>query len=128
MRAGQTSKTTVLVATLLSGALSVCSTFAEQSPDGITIALIDKPWAMSLNLTGYRIHVRIDVVLEEQDHTTIEAAQELLAEARAMLRPSEEGDGFGRSYYEALQRTPDVVLAHATVKKLLSTARTTAVA
>jgi hypothetical protein len=43
-----------------------------------------------------------------------------------MLRPSEEGDGFERSYYEALQRTPDVVLAHASVKKLLGTAATAA--
>jgi hypothetical protein len=43
-----------------------------------------------------------------------------------MLRPSEEGDGFERSYYEALQRTPDVVLAHASVKKLLSSADTAA--
>ena len=71
---------------------------------------------------------RIDVVLEDQDDTTVEVAQELLSEARAMLRPSEEGDGFERSYYEALQRTPDVVLAHATVKKLLSTACTAAAA
>jgi hypothetical protein len=57
MRAGHTSKTTLVVATLLSSALSVCSAFAERSSDGITIALIDKPWAISLNLTGYRIHV-----------------------------------------------------------------------
>jgi hypothetical protein len=70
--------------------------------------------------------VRIDVVLEDQDDTTLEAAQDLLSEARTMLRPSEEGDGFERSYYEALQRTPDVVLAHASVKKLLGTAATAA--
>ena len=34
--------------------------------------------------------------------------------------PSEEGDGFERSYYEALQRDPDVIFAHVEVKKLLS--------
>ena len=64
---------------------------------------------------------------EDQEETTIETAQDLLVEARhyaATFR--NEGDGFERSYYEALQRTPDVVLAHASVKKLLSTATTDA--
>ncbi|MCE7966845.1 MAG: hypothetical protein DYH04_15920 [Nitrospira sp. NTP2] len=38
----------------------------------------------------------------------------------AWLRPlSEEGDGFGRHYYVALQRDPDVGLAHAAVRALL---------
>jgi hypothetical protein len=36
-----------------------------------------------------------------------------------LLKPSEDGAGFGKRYYEALQRDPDVVLAHAAVKKLL---------
>jgi hypothetical protein len=44
----------------------------------------------------------------------------LLASIRALLTPSEEGTGFGRHYYEALQREPDVVLAHAAVRTLLT--------
>ena len=71
---------------------------------------------------------RIDVALEEQEDSSIEVAQGLLSETRALLRPSTEGDGFERSYYEALQRTPDVVLAHASVKKLISSALTSAAA
>jgi len=43
----------------------------------------------------------------------------LLASIRTLLTPSEEGTGFSRHYYEALQREPDVVLAHAAVRKLL---------
>jgi len=43
----------------------------------------------------------------------------LLASIRAMLTLSEEGTGFGRHYYEALQREPDVALAHAAVRTLL---------
>lgn len=43
----------------------------------------------------------------------------LLASIRTLLTPSEEGTGFGRHYYEALQREPDVVLAHAAVRTLL---------
>ena len=43
----------------------------------------------------------------------------LLASIQTLLTPSEEGAGFGRQYYEALQREPDVMLAHAAVRQLL---------
>jgi hypothetical protein len=36
-----------------------------------------------------------------------------------LLVASEEGQGFARSYFEALQREPDVVMAHAEVGKCL---------
>ena len=42
-----------------------------------------------------------------------------IASLRTLLIPSEEGEGFGRQYYDALQRGPDVVLAHAAVRALL---------
>lgn|SRR5574340_126496 len=89
--------------------------------------VMNDPWFAWLHPLSHLV-VRIDVVLEGQEDTSIEDAQELLSEARAMLRPSAQGDGFERSYYEALQRTPDVVLAHASVKKLLSTASTASAA
>ena len=43
---------------------------------------------------------------------------------RTMLTPSEEGDGFGRHYYDALQRRRIMVLAHAAVRALLRTPST----
>ena len=42
-----------------------------------------------------------------------------MASVRTLITPAEEGTGFGKHYYDALQRTPDVVLAHATVRALL---------
>ncbi|MEO5956195.1 MAG: hypothetical protein ABIR36_10975 [Nitrospiraceae bacterium] len=42
-----------------------------------------------------------------------------MASVRALLAPSEEGTGFGKHYYEALQREPAVVLAHAAVRAML---------
>lgn len=42
-----------------------------------------------------------------------------IALIRTLLIPSEEGEGFGKQYYDALQRAPEVVLAHAEVKALL---------
>lgn len=43
----------------------------------------------------------------------------LIESMRALLTPSETGEGFGRHYYDAMQRDPDVVLAHAAVKEVL---------
>ncbi|MDN5942056.1 MAG: hypothetical protein L0H94_09255 [Nitrospira sp.] len=43
----------------------------------------------------------------------------LIASVRTLLTPLEEGTGFGKHYYDALHRTPDVGLAHAAVRALL---------
>jgi hypothetical protein len=40
-------------------------------------------------------------------------------EARALLTPSQTGNDFQRNYYYALQETPDIVVAHAAMLKLL---------
>ncbi|MBX3235936.1 MAG: hypothetical protein KF814_07275 [Nitrospiraceae bacterium] len=89
--------------------------------------VMNDPWFAWLHPLSHLV-VRIDVALEEQEDSSIEVAQGLLSETRTLLQPSTEGDGFERSYYEALQRTPDVVLAHASVKKLISSALTSAAA
>jgi hypothetical protein len=64
--------------------------------------------------------VRIDEMLDEECNLTTEDVAQILTEVRGMIRPSELGDGFERSYYEALQRAPDVVMAHSEMKKLLT--------
>ena len=63
--------------------------------------------------------VRIDEMLDADEPATAVDATRVIDQARLLLRPSEEGAGFGKHYYDALQRDPDVVLAHAAVKKLL---------
>ena len=47
------------------------------------------------------------------------ASATLVASIRTLLTPTEEGEEFGKQYHEALQREPDVMLAHAAVKTLL---------
>ena len=65
--------------------------------------------------------VRIDEMLDGVEPAATEAdAGSLLAGARALLRPSEAGGGFGQKYFAAIQREPDVVLAHREVTRLLS--------
>jgi hypothetical protein len=50
---------------------------------------------------------------------TIDAAR-LIEQSRELLVPNETGVGFPKRYFEALQRDPDVVLAHARMRKILS--------
>jgi hypothetical protein len=61
---------------------------------------------------------RLDELAESEEAAAGEAIQELIVSIRTLLTPSEVGEGFGRQYYDALQRDPDVVLAHATVREL----------
>ncbi|MCC6141574.1 MAG: hypothetical protein IT389_13270 [Nitrospira sp.] len=59
----------------------------------------------------------LDGKKEESDPAAIRVQVESV---RTLLTPSESGDGFGRHYYDALQRDPDVGLAHAAVRALLN--------
>jgi hypothetical protein len=63
--------------------------------------------------------VRIDEMLDVDEPVMTGDAGTLLAQARALLKPSETGDEFERRYYAALQREPAVVLAHRDVTKIL---------
>ena len=67
-----------------------------------------------------QLMVRFDELTEEGDESARTEIIELLTSARTLLTPTEEGDGFGRQYHDALQRDPDVVLAHAAIRALLS--------
>lgn len=47
-------------------------------------------------------------------------AKTLLEYTRALMVPAEEGVDFRRKYNQAIQRNPDVLIAHGQLKKLLS--------
>ncbi len=46
--------------------------------------------------------------------------QEFVARTREMLTPREDGLGFAHNYHNAMQRDPDVILAHAGIVKFLN--------
>ena len=81
--------------------------------------VMNDPWFTWLHPLS-NVVVRIDEMLDEECNLTTEDVAQILMEVRGMIRPSELGDGFERSYYEALQRAPDVVMAHSEMKKLLT--------
>ena len=66
-----------------------------------------------------QLMARLDEFGEEDESPDGPDMATLIASIRTLLTPSEEGTGFGNHYYEALQREPDVVLAHAAVRTLL---------
>ena len=83
--------------------------------------VLNDPWFTWLHPLSQMV-IRIDELLDDELELTTVEVEHYLAELRALIRPSEEGDGFERSYYEALQRAPDVIFAHVEVKKLLTKA------
>ena len=81
--------------------------------------MLKDPWFTWLHPLS-DILVRIDHLLnDEAFDITKENVDHLFDEARLLLHPSIEGDGFERAYYEALNRAPEVVLAHFQVTRVL---------
>jgi hypothetical protein len=64
--------------------------------------------------------VQIDELLHADEPVTSDAIAALVADVRILLTPDELGDNFAVKYDAALQRSPDVVLAHADVVSLLA--------
>jgi hypothetical protein len=81
--------------------------------------VLNDPWFTWLHPLSQLV-VRIDELLDDKSELSLVEVEHFLIEARSLIRPSEEGDGFERSYYEALQREPDVIFAHVEVKRLLT--------
>ena len=61
----------------------------------------------------------LDEFLAAKKYDEIEA-KTLLEYTRALMVPAEEGVDFRRKYNQAIQRNPDVLIAHGQLKKLLS--------
>jgi len=89
------------------------------SPGHFLQLLTTDPWFGWLHPLSELI-VSMDQSLDEKEPLTDKAALALIAQARQMLKATETGDGFTNHYYEALQRDPDVVLAHGKAAKLFA--------
>ena len=80
--------------------------------------LTDDPWFAWLHPLSELI-VALDETLDAKTKTplTAELAAALVKRAGELLVASETGDGFARNYFDALQRDPNVVMAHAAAAK-----------
>ena len=64
--------------------------------------------------------VQIDERMEDKKvPLSSPTAKSLVAEVKQLLSPSQTGNEFQRNYYWALQETPDIVVAHSAMVKLI---------
>ncbi|MGD0498471.1 MAG: hypothetical protein ABSC23_08540 [Bryobacteraceae bacterium] len=89
------------------------------SPGQYLGLVLGDPWFAWLRELSQFI-VLIDETLDLKDPATSADAERLIGRARALISPSETGDGFARRYYEALQRDPGVVLAHGEMMRVFA--------
>jgi hypothetical protein len=81
--------------------------------------VLSDPWFAWLHELSQLI-VLIDEIQDAEEPPTAADADRLIAHARTLITPSETGRGFERQYFEALQRDPDVVIAHGKTTKALT--------
>ncbi|HEX6976514.1 MAG TPA: VOC family protein [Vicinamibacterales bacterium] len=84
--------------------------------------VINDPWFAWLHSVSELV-VRIDETMDTGSPASDADATALLEQVERLLTASETGEGFQRRYYDALQRQPAVVLAHAAVRRVLKEGR-----
>jgi hypothetical protein len=89
-----------------------------KSPNHFLQLLTGDPWFAWLHPLS-RLIVALDEALDDGSPLTAAGVHELLGESGRLLVATQHGDGFSGHYFEALQRDPDVVLAHAEVVRIL---------
>jgi hypothetical protein len=62
---------------------------------------------------------RADELIEEDELPEAEATA-IARTANELLTPDEHGTGFAKRYFEALQSSPDVVMAHAAARRAIA--------
>jgi hypothetical protein len=83
--------------------------------------VLKDPWFDWLHRLSEMI-VQIDESLDTRESETPlmeDDAQALIERAKMLLAPSETGTQFQKNYFLALQQSPDVVLLHSEVMRLL---------
>ena len=88
----------------------------ESSGEFLQLVLHDE-WFAWLRLLSELV-VQIDERLDADEPLTESDAEELMKQARALVKSPGEED-FARKYRDALQRNPDVVMVHAAVSKVI---------
>jgi catechol 2,3-dioxygenase len=84
--------------------------------------VINDPWFAWLHSLSELV-VRIDETVEADSPATDADAAMLIDQVEKLLTASETGEGFHRRYYDALQRQPAVVMAHAEVRRTIKAMR-----
>ncbi len=73
-------------------------------------------WLRPLSL----LVVQFDEALDGEELFTSDRARQLREQTRSLLTPEENGEGFERYYYRALQENPAIPMLHGRMIKMLS--------
>jgi len=76
-------------------------------------------WLHRLSELIVQIDETLDTTGSEKPASEADA-RELIARAKSLLSPSENGTEFQKNYFLALQQSPDVVLLHSEISKLMN--------
>jgi hypothetical protein len=80
--------------------------------------VVDHEWFSWLRPISQFI-VKIDEALGGKEPATLDQVNELLAEAKMLVRPVRSGTLLEDKYYQAIQRDPAIALMHSKVSNLL---------
>ena len=90
------------------------------SPNHFLQLLINDPWFAWMHPISELV-VKMDQALDSKRKPLTDAeAEALVKQTRQLLVASEEGEGFPKHYFDALQRDPGVVMAHAAAAKFFA--------
>ena len=81
--------------------------------------VLNDPWFQWLRQLSEFIVLIDETLARKEPPAAPEEAAALIAKARVVLVPAEEGTGFARRYFEVLQRDPNAVLAHRDMLQVL---------
>ncbi|MGA2787745.1 MAG: hypothetical protein ABSF60_09475 [Verrucomicrobiota bacterium] len=96
------------------------ATFGKiQSPYKFLTLVMDDPWFAWLTPMTQLITAMDEMLDAKKKPLTVAGVDAVVDRIKTLLVATEGGEGFSRHYDEALQRNPDVVLAHAAVGKLI---------
>jgi hypothetical protein len=85
----------------------------------LKLVLYDPWFAWLHELSEFVVLIDETLDAKEQPPGGIDAGR-LIEQSKELLAPNETGKGFAKRYFEALQRDPDVVLAHGRMRKVLA--------
>ena len=106
-------------ALLESEKISYEATFGQiSSPYQFLHLATQDPWFTWL-MPVTQLVANVDEALDSKEPLTDAGVEELVARAGRLLVASADGEGFARHYDEALQRSPDVILAHGAAARVI---------
>ena len=106
-------------------ALLASERMSYETSFGVTLSAYDflhlltsDPWFAWLAPVTHLL-AEMDSRLDDKNFLALTEIQTLGQRTKALLTPTENGEGFSRQYDEVLQRDPDVLFAHVAMSKLL---------